>query len=293
MSPPEAWTIGRLLTWTTDYLKQHGSESPRLDAEVLLAHARGCSRIELYTAFESVVDDAVRATFRDLVRRRAASEPVAYLVGYREFYSLPFYVTPAVLIPRPETEHLVVAALERIQHHPPGQRPFEIVDVGTGSGAIAVALAKHAPACRVTATDASAAALAVARRNVERHAVSDRVALVESDLLSGLPAAQTFDFVVSNPPYVSEAEWARLPATVKDHEPRLALVGGANGCAVIERLVSQAVPRLTPGGWLVLEISPQIEGAVRQIVTSAGGFDAVQTAKDLAGLARVICARRT
>src|SRR5436309_1823881 len=156
----ESWTVLRLLTWTTDYLKSHGSENPRLDAEVLLAHARGCERIMLYTAFDQVVDESTRAKFRELVKQRAEDTPVAYLVGKREFYSLSFRVTPDVLIPRPETEFVVVAALDALKGSgftvqgsaDSVQNPF-VADVGTGSGAIAVAIAKHAPQSRVVATD--------------------------------------------------------------------------------------------------------------------------------------------
>src|SRR5262245_54894920 len=163
----ESWTILRLLAWTTDYLKSHGSESPRLDAEVLLAHARGCERIMLYAAFDQVIDEAIRSKFRELVKRRAEGVPVAYLVGKREFYSLSFRVTPDVLIPRPETEFVVVAALDALKEISKSQvenQPL-VADVGTGSGAIAVAIAKHAPHAKTVATDISSAALAIAKEN--------------------------------------------------------------------------------------------------------------------------------
>src|SRR5687767_7835820 len=162
----EAWTVLRLLTWTTDYLKSHGSDSPRLDAEVLLAHARGCERIQLYTAFDEVVTDEVRAAFRDLVKRRAEGVPVAYLVGKREFYSLSFRVTPDVLIPRPETEFVVLAALDALKiPNPKSPIPNSplVADIGVGSGAIAIAIAKHAPDCRLIAIDISHTALEIAR----------------------------------------------------------------------------------------------------------------------------------
>ena len=243
MSTAEPWTVGRLLQWTADYLKGHGSESPRLDAEVLLAEVLGCQRIELYTAFDDVPDDERRAAFRELVRRRAEGTPVAYLVGRREFYSLMFRVTPDVLIPRPETELLVVAALDlakqgrgaRVQGAgvrgrsrqfpnppPPAPRPspaLTIADIGTGSGIIAVCLAKHLPASRVTAIDISPAALAVARENAEKHGVADRIAFVESDLFAAVAGNGQFDFVVSNPPYVTAAELETLAPDVRKFEP--------------------------------------------------------------------------
>src|SRR5262245_61661681 len=203
----EPWTVLRLLTWTTDYLKQHGSDSPRLDAEVLLAHARGCERIMLYAAFDQVVSDDVRAKFRELVKRRAEGTPVAYLVGKREFYSLSFRVTPEVLIPRPETELVVVETIESSAKFKVQGSKLEVADVGTGSGAIAIAVAKHAPLCRVMAIDNSLPALAIARENAAAHGVGDRFEFVQGDLLAGLPADPRFVVVASNPPYVSESEF--------------------------------------------------------------------------------------
>jgi release factor glutamine methyltransferase len=293
MSETEAWTVGRLLTWTTDYLKQHGASTPRLDAEVLLAQARGCQRIELYTAFRDEVDDDVRGTFRDLVRRRAAGEPVAYLVGYREFYSLSFEVTPDVLIPRPETEHVVVRLLDLIRDRGGDQRPVRMVDVGTGSGAIAVAVARHAPDCHVTAVDVSDAALDLAKRNASRHEVADRMDFLPSDLLAALPREPAFDFVVSNPPYVSRREWEELAVDVRDHEPRLALVAGDTGTEVIQRLIPEAADRLVPGGWLLMEISPMIESSVCDLLEGDSRFEASLVTKDLAGLPRVVESRRS
>ena len=291
MSSPEPWTIGRLLTWTQDYLASHGSDSPRLDAEVLLAEALGCQRIELYTRFDDVADDEPRGRFRELVRRRAEHVPVAYLVGQREFYSLPFRVTSDVLIPRPETELLVVAALDLARQRDT-QAAVSICDVGTGSGAIAVCLAKHLPAARVTAVDCSLAALAIARENAQRHDVADRIELVESDLMDALPADARFDLVVSNPPYVSESEWTELMPEVRDHEPRGALVAGPRGTEVIQRLLPQAAARLVPGGHLLLEISPMICDSVCELVEADSHFGPAEVIKDLARLPRVVCAGR-
>jgi release factor glutamine methyltransferase len=209
----ETWTIGRLLTWTTDYLKQHKSDSPRLDAEVLLAHARGCPRIQLYANFEEVADDGLRARFRELVKKRAEGMPVAYLVGKREFYSLDFKVTPDVLIPRPETEHVVIAALDFIKER--SGDTTTVCDVGTGSGCIAICIAKHAATAQVTAIDISPQALAVARENAA-HGVAEKIEFVESDLFAALPAERKFDVIASNPPYITAAEYAALPAGVRD-----------------------------------------------------------------------------
>ena len=291
MSQAETWTIGRLLTWTTDYLKQHGSGSARLDAEVLLANAAGCQRIELYTRFEEPADDDLRTRFRDLVRRRSEGIPVAYLVGRREFYSLPFRVTPDVLIPRPETEFLVIALLDRVRERA-AAGPLRVADVGTGSGIIAICTAKYAPQAAVTAIDSSPAALEVARGNAADLGVADRIELVQSDLFAALPAAVRFEFVASNPPYVSDSEYAALERDVKNFEPRQALVAGPGGTSVIERLIPQAADRLESGGSLLLEISPMLENAVRQLIAADGRFELDPTIKDLAGHARVIAARR-
>jgi release factor glutamine methyltransferase len=289
MPQTEAWTTGRLLEWTTTYLKQHGADSPRLDAEVLLAESLGCQRIQLYAAFGDVPGEEARTAFRELVRRRAEGMPVAYLVGRREFYSLPFRVTPDVLIPRPETEFVVIRLLDLAS---PTKRDWAIVDVGTGSGILAVCAAKWLPASRVTAIDISPKALAVAAANAVEHGVSDRIEFVESDLFAAVPPEQTFDFVVSNPPYVKESEFAGLSRDVRDYEPRGALVAGPQGTEVIACLVEQSAQRLKPGGWLLTEISPQIEGAVRELVASDSRYELAPTVKDLAGLARVIEARK-
>lgn len=307
----ETWTVLRLLTWTTDYLKSHASESPRLEAEVLLAHARGCERIMLYAAFDEVVAEDVRAKFRELVKRRAEGTPVAYLVGKREFFSLSFRVTPDVLIPRPETEFVVVEALDVLKEaegrrQGSGGRRQEtgdieearqaaplVCDVGTGSGAIAIAIARHAPEARVVAVDISAAALAVARENAAALQVAGRIEFLPSDLLASVPAERRFDVIVSNPPYIGEHELATLAPGVRDYEPRQALIAGPTGTEVIERLIPQAAERLAPGGWLILEVSPLIALRVVELIAADGRFEAAAVAKDLAGLARVVKARKS
>ena len=292
MTQAETWTVGRLLQWTTDYLKRHGSESPRLDAEVLLAHALGCARIGLYTAFEEEPGEPVRNAFRELVRRRADGEPVAYLVGRREFYSLSFRVSRAVLVPRPETELLVVTLLDLARSRTDLPAP-EICDVGTGSGTIAICAAKYLTKARVTAIDSSAEALAVARLNASDHRVAERIEFVEGDLLESLPAERTFDFVASNPPYVSQSEWETLAPDVRKFEPRGALVAGPKGTEVIARLIPQAAERLKPGGYLLVEISPMIHEAVGKLLESEPRLEPQPTVKDLSRHARVVVARRT
>jgi release factor glutamine methyltransferase len=284
----EEWTVGRLLAWTTDWLAARNAESARLDAEVLLAHVRGCPRIALYTAFGEPVPEAQRTAFREFVKRRGAGEPVAYLVGHREFFSLPFRVTRDVLVPRPETEGLVVRAIDLCK----GMDAPRIVDVGTGSGAIVVALAKHLPRARLAAGDVSAAALEVARGNAARHGVADRIAFAASDLLADPALSGPWDVIVSNPPYVREDEFAALPRDVRDHEPRGALVAGPTGVEVVARLAEAAETALAPGGWLLVEIGPAVAEAAEAALAARPGLDPQPTLKDLAGLPRIVQARR-
>lgn len=293
MSETEPWTVGRLLTWTTDYLKRQGADTPRLDAEILLATARGCQRIELYTAFHEPVDEPVRTMFRDLVKRRSAGEPVAYLVGFREFYSLSFEVTSEVLIPRPETEDLVMRVVDLCRHSGDGPSPIRIADIGTGSGAIAVSVARHVPSSRITAIDISPAALEVAARNAARHQVADRIELLCGDLLAPVPPEARFELIVSNPPYVSRSEWEALKPDIRQHEPRLALVGGETGVEIIQRLIPQAAEHLVDGGWLLMELSPMIESAVKAALQAASCFEAISVLNDAAQLPRIAQARRS
>jgi release factor glutamine methyltransferase len=290
----EAWTIGRLLAWTSGYLAQHGSTSPRLDAEVLLAHVRGCPRIALYTAFDEQPDEAARAAFRELVRRRAEGMPVAYLVGRREFYSLSFRVTPDVLIPRPETEFVVVALIDRARQSGRAGDALEIADIGTGSGVLAICAAKHLPRARVTAVDISPAALAVARQNAAEHGVAERIEFLESDLFAGVPVDRRFDFIVANPPYVGTRERESLPRDVRDYEPASALFSGPEGTETIARLLPQAAERLRPGGWLLCEIGPAVAPAVKRMLEAEQRLEPHLPVKDLAGHPRVMVAcRRT
>jgi release factor glutamine methyltransferase len=289
-TPEEPWTIGRLLTWTIDYLGRHGADNPRLDAEVLLAEARGCRRIDLYAAYGELADEQVRSAFRDLVRRRAAGTPVAYLVGRREFYALDFEVTPDVLIPRPETELLVVALLDHVKVRAE-EPPLEIADVGTGSGVLAVCAAKYVPSASVTAIDISPAALAVARRNAGRHGVAERIEFIESDLFARLPADARFEYIVSNPPYISTSEMLELASDVHAYEPHVALHAGERGIQVIERLIEQSTTRLKPGGALLVEVSPMIAAEAEQLVRARPNLELETTLRDLAGHPRVVQAK--
>ncbi len=283
------WTLGKLLDWTARFLAEKGSEFPRLDAEVLLAHAQGCRRIELYTRYEEMAPEQTRAKFKDLVRKRIEGCPVAYLVGRKEFFSLELEVGPAVLIPRPDTETLVTECLGRTKEF---NEP-SIADVGTGSGAIAVALAKHSPQAKIAALDLSPDALAVARRNAQRHRVAERIQFLEGDLLTPVTAGTCFDIVASNPPYIAREDWEDLPVGVRLYEPRQALDGGPGGYQVIERLIDQARDYLRPGGYLIVEIGAPQEETVRGLIRDRAGYELGATIRDYARHPRVLRARWT
>jgi release factor glutamine methyltransferase len=279
------WTVLDLLRWTTDHFASRGIDTPRLDAEVLLAYALECDRLRLYLEYEKPVEEPERARFRELVQRRADERiPVALLTGTREFWSLSFEVTPEVLVPRPETETLVTAALERL---PDAEAELRVLDVGTGSGAVALALASERPKARVVATDISAAALAVAGRNAERLGLADRVAFAEGDLFEPL-AGERFDLVISNPPYIGRGEAESLAPELR-HEPESALYAGADGLEVLRRLVAEASDHLEAGGVLALEIDPRQAPALLQLCTDAGLRD-VRVHRDLAGRERAVSA---
>lgn len=282
------WTIGRLLDWTTKHFRARNIESARLDAEVLLAHALGgVPRIQLYTGSEDVASDAVRTRYRDLITQRVDGCPVAYLVGSREFNTLTFEVTRDVLIPRGDTETLVMECLTLARKIPDAR----FLDIGTGSGCVAVSLVHRRKDGRAVATDISPAALAVARRNAERHKVAERIDFREGDLFAALGVGERFHFVVSNPPYVDPEELRGLAREVRDFEPHLALDGGPGGLSVYDRLVPAALPVLEPSGWLLVEIGYNQEEAVRQRFAAAGYTD-IRTAQDAANLPRVILGRK-
>jgi release factor glutamine methyltransferase len=285
-SPLETWTVGRLLEWTSGWLRARTADSPRLDAEVLLAWVLQCDRISLYTRFDEVVASEPRAAFRELVKRRGQGEPVAYLTGRKEFFSLSFHVTPDVLVPRPETELLVVRGIDLCRHLDSPR----IADVGTGSGAIAVALARHLPHARITGIDISPAALEVARQNAESHGVAQRVKLLQGDLLGDLPQDEMFDLIVSNPPYIREDEFAGLPADVREYEPRTALVAGPLGIEPLQRLAAMSANWLAAHGWMLVEIGP-VELS-EQVLLSTPHLQVEKTLLDDAGIPRVVQARR-
>jgi release factor glutamine methyltransferase len=284
----DSWTVLRLLNWTADFLKRKGSESPRLDAEVLLAHVLKWERVQLYTRHAEEVGERDRTAYRELVKRRAEGSPVAYLVGKKEFFSLSLAVNSGVLIPRPDTETLVVTFLELFKGH---DSPVA-VDVGTGSGCIPLACVSRHRTARFHAVDLSGAALNVARKNAETLNLSDRVTFHQGDLLAPVSSLGPFDAVVSNPPYIATATIPTLDVGVRQYEPHLALDGGEDGLRVVSRLIEQAVPLLKLGGHLILEIGSDQELPVRDLIGSQPTLALAPTIRDAANHPRVVRATR-
>lgn len=275
-------TVRDAIILSAKYLNKHGSQSPRLDAELLLAHVLGVRRIDLYLDPERPLTFAERDSLREYVRRRGKGEPVAYIIGHKEFYGLDFVVNPDVLIPRPETETLVDALLEHLKavHSP------IVVDVGTGSGSIACAVAKHLPKARVIATDISSCALKVARLNAQRLGV--KMLLMQMDILSALAENRFADAIVANPPYVGEDEPV---CEASAFEPKLALYCDNQGLAISEQLLKQAPSRLKPGGVLVLEVGSQRHrDFVVCLLASSARWNKVIELRDAARVVRGIMA---
>ena len=256
------------------------------DAELLMMHVLGKSRAWMLARWRDEIGTECSVPYGTAIERRSIGEPVQYITGESEFYGLPFRVTRDVLIPRPETEHVVEKAIALIRTF---QQPH-IVDVGTGSGAIAVALARHLPDALIAAIDLSPKALAIAKENAVRNAIGERIRFLEGDLLSPV-AGEPFDLVVSNPPYVSTAERDALAVEVRDYEPAIALFAGDDGLDVYRRLIPAACGVLIPGGYIVMEIGYGQAESVSSLL-SGGGFEAVEFTPDLRGIARVVSARR-
>jgi release factor glutamine methyltransferase len=310
--PPASWTILATLRWTADYFRTKGVSEARASAEILLAHTLDVSRLDLYLRYDQPLNPCELARFKALMVRRREGEPVAYLTGHREFWSLDIRVTPAVLIPRPETETLVVAALEAAESvgaglkpaltlappHPetqnlkPETSPLWGAEVGVGSGAVVIALAKELPSLAWVGLDTSGAALAVARDNARRHAVLERVHFLQMDLLAGLKPNAAFALLVANLPYVPRAEWERLPREIKTFEPPGALLGGEDGLDLIRPLIRQAQQYVRGGGWVLLEVGDQQAPQVAALVEETGAYDRIETIKDFSGMERVVRARR-
>lgn len=270
-------------------LRAAGVGSPTLAAELLLMHASGATRAWLYAHIDDELDATAAGRYLELIDKRASGTPTQYLTGHQEFWGLEFEVTPDVLIPRPETEHVIEVALARIGQER-SRQALRIVDVGTGSGCIAVSLARELAKARVFATDISPAALAVARRNAERHGVGDRIAFAASNLLSAF-RPRSFDLVVSNPPYVGRKESGSIAREIREHEPEHAVFAGEEGIEIYPPLLAQAAACLAEAGMLVVELGYGASERVLALADTADWRD-VQITNDLAGIPRVLSAGR-
>ncbi|MHC4252208.1 MAG: peptide chain release factor N(5)-glutamine methyltransferase, partial [Planctomycetota bacterium] len=277
-TPPKTWTVRDILASAAEYLASRGVEGARLDVERMLAEVLGVGRMDLYVEHDRVVEEPERAKLRELVRRRGTREPAQHILGTTGFYGLEIATDPRALIPRRETEMLVDRALE-VAPEVAGERPVAVLDLGTGSGAVALALAKGlaessagtlADGARVVAADSSPDAIALAIANAEKLGLAERVRFVESDLFSALGDGETFDIIVANLPYVPTGELDTLEPEVRDHEPRAALDGGADGLDVVRACISAAPPFVRPGGWMLMEVGSGQAEVVTGLLASAG-----------------------
>jgi release factor glutamine methyltransferase len=291
---PETWTVRRILEWTTAFFTRKKLDGPRLSAELLVSHVLGVPRIKLYTDYERPLADQELATLRELVQRASNEEPIAYLTGRAHFFNLEFEVTRDVLIPRPDTETLVENVLQ-LARHQPGMEAPRVLDLCTGSGCVAAAVAHHLKSATVVATDISPAAVAVARRNMERLGLGARVVVEEGDLfepLARMVDAQPFQLVLANPPYIPTAQIPDLDRSVREFEPLQALDGGLDGLTIHRRILREASDRLVPGGRVYLEIAFDQGEVAIQVASEYAAFDDVRLLKDFGGRDRVLTARR-
>ncbi|MCA1961435.1 MAG: peptide chain release factor N(5)-glutamine methyltransferase [Desulfomonile sp.] len=283
-STPNRWTVGSILQWTAAFFGKKGIANPRLDAELLLAHALGVDRLHLYINYERPLLPEERDRYRELVRRRAAREPIALIVASKEFWSIPLRAVPGVLIPRPETELLVEVVLKEVKDNPSPR----ILEIGTGSGAVSIALAKERPDALIVATDTDPVALSAAMENSRTTGVTDRLNIVGSDLFAALRPGPQFHVICSNPPYVPTDVIPTLQPEIILFEPRRALDGGPDGLDVIRRIAADAVQYLTDRGVLALEIGDDQEAAVREALANAGFSRNIQAFPNLADKPRVV-----
>ena len=289
------WPILEVLNWTIPYFEEKGiNDNPRLDAELLLAHTLNLKRIDLYLSFDRVLNDQERAIFKGLIKKRASHEPVAYILGKKEFMSFAFKVTPEVLIPRPETELLVEEVLRVIRNSKFEIRNSKLVEIGTGSGNIAVSLAELLPGCQIYATDSSPETLGVAQDNIRAFGLEDRISLLCGNLfepLQDLGLNQEIDFIVSNPPYIAQEEWEDLPTEVRNFEPRIALDGGREGLEFYRRIIKEAPGYLKGGGFLALEMGMGQSEKIKDLYDTQNYLDP-HIIKDYQRIDRVIIAQK-
>ena len=278
------------LDWSIGRLNQAGIDSPRMEAEVLLAGALRLCREEIYCRPERILSEDEKAISLDFVNRRIRHEPVAHILGHKEFWSLDFKITSNVLIPRPETEALIETLLS-LNNKIQGGLPPRLLEIGTGSGIIAVVAAQEIPDCRVTATDYLSEVLIVARSNARRHKVSDKINFIQSDIFSSIPVTP-YDFIVSNPPYIATPHLSGLMPDVRNFEPQSALDGGEDGLDFYRRIIPEALSYLEEGGGVVLEVGETQADAVSALFCADGKYEAINITQDYGGYDRVVSARK-
>ncbi len=288
---PEQWTILKLIKWTADYLSKKGIDTARLDAELMLAYLLKTDRTRLYMNFDQPLNKDELTNFKKLLERRAKHEPLQYITGHQEFWSLPFKVSPNVLIPRPETELLIEEGLKEMQKNFPKDNQIKILDVGTGSGAIAAALASEIKGAVVTGVDISHEAANIARENMEANGLSSSVSILEGDLFKPV-GDKSFHLIVSNPPYIPHGDMDSLQPEVAEFEPLSALEGGDDGLDYYRRIIPESPKHLTPGGWLMLEHGKGQSGDIISIFKETAAFTDIESINDLAGIDRVVKGRR-
>lgn len=288
----EAMTVLQALSWATDYLKKEGIAHPRLNAELLLARSMHLSREELFIRLRDPLAEEKQKTLEDLVRRRSLGEPLQYILGRQEFWSIDLKVDSRVLIPRPETEHLVEEALSVLAEIPSKNFP-SVLELGTGSGAVAIALAKEVAHVFLVATDLSWDALAVAKENAKRAGVWRSIQFLQGDLLGPFRSIKAFDLILSNPPYLSDSERRDLSREVKDHEPAIALSGGRDGLDFYRAILPRVPSYLKRDGWLLLEVGIRQADRVSEMIEAVGQFRTPVRVKDLSGIERVVKAQRS
>lgn len=291
---PVSWKVKDLLEVSEGYLKERHIEAPRLTAEVLLAHQLGIERIQLYLNFDKPLIKNEVDGYRRLIKRRVNHEPIQYITGLQEFWSLELHVDPHVLIPRPESEVIVETALEKLsQPSPTSKNSLNILEVGTGSGAISIALAKELANVSIYASDISSDALRIAASNAVRHNVSEKIRFVEGDLFSPIKdRSMSFDMIVSNPPYVSGEDFLTLAPEIRDNEPEIALNGGKDGFCFIDKIIGQGAGHLNSGGWLIIEMSPDQTVKALSMIEKTGLYSDTDRITDYSGLYRLIAARK-
>jgi release factor glutamine methyltransferase len=290
----KTWIIKDLLPVSTDYLKTKNIESPRLCAEILLSHQLSISRLKLYLEYDQPVGENDLGKYRAMIKRLADGEPIQYITGVQEFWSMDFIVNREVLIPRPETEILVEQVIKAYKENSYAERPVvNILDMCTGSGAIAVAVASEIKNAVIVASDISEEALNIARQNITRHGMQNRITLLEGDLFEPFKGLNNhFDIIVSNPPYITKEDYRLLPVKIRDFEPKIALESGVDGLSHIRAILEKVPHFLSPGGWLMLEMDPSQTDVVNKIIHKNGYFISASVIKDYSGRDRIVTTQK-